>query len=148
MGQSLAVTRCVAKQVGLAGKTEVENAKCDTVVESIEDLASAYLKSIFFVKDPETKAQNIKKFKETDAPLHLGRIERLIKLYGSNGYCVGNTLSWADLYLYEKTDYLLRFDENILKDSPLVLASRKLVESHPKLAKYLASRPPASSNDF
>ena len=144
LGQSMSIARFVARRFGLAGRDEAEQAKADTVVDTIDDLASAYISKVFQVRDPALKEENIKKFKETDIPLHLARIERVIKRYGSDGYCVGNQLSWADLYLYEVSNYVILLDASQLDAAPGVLASRKQVEAHEKLGSYLKSRPEAT----
>lgn len=71
----------------------------------------------------------------------MGNIEKLIKLYGSNGYSVGSALTWADLQIMECALMIQGFDANFLNNYPGILAVRKTVEEHPKVAPYLKSRP-------
>jgi hypothetical protein len=65
----------------------------------------------------------------------------LIKLYGSNGFSVGSALTWADLQIMEITLTIGGIDANFLNSYPGILAVKKSVEEHPKVAPYLKSRP-------
>ena len=136
--QSLAIARYLAKKFGFAGKDELEQAKADAIADSICDFQNDWVKAVFFSADKEAA---IKKFKEVDSPLHLGRIEKLISLYGSNGFAVGGALTWADLYLYDVARAAVALESTALDKFPGVTGSQKSVEANEKLAAYLASRP-------
>ena len=122
----------------MAGKDELEKAKADAVVDTILDLQNAGVDAVFKSADKEAA---IKKFNEEHAPIHLGRIEKLIGLYGSNGFAVGDGLTWADLYLYDVANAALNLNPHALDGFPGVTASQKSVEANEKVAAYLASRP-------
>ncbi len=53
--QSLSIARYVAREVGLAGKTNLEQAQADAVVDTIMELVNAYYANVFKVPDPEEK---------------------------------------------------------------------------------------------
>ena len=139
--QSVSIARFAARKFGLAGKDELEQAKADAVVDTIGDFQNAYYQKVFMIKDEEAKKEAIAKFKAEDVPTHLGRIEKLIGLYGSNGFAVGGALTWADLLLYEVTNHAIAMDAAILDSFAGILASRKSVESDEKVGAYLKSRP-------
>lgn len=68
-------------------------------------------------------------------------MEKLIGLWGSNGYSVGNSLTWADLSIYEYTYGFWKKDASLDDKFPNIRKVRQSVESHPKLSVYLRNRP-------
>ena len=135
--QSLAIARYLAKKFGFAGKDELEQSRVDALVYCIADFQRAWIEEILHSKDKET---TLKKFKEADIPLHVGRIEKLIGLYGSNGFAVGGALTFADLFLYDMAKVAVEIEPSALDNAPGISASLKSVEANEKLAAYLASR--------
>ena len=78
------------------------------------------------------------------APNLLGQVEKLIKLYGSNGYSVGSSLTFADLYIYEvcKCQALPNDPSGKILDAfPLICGVIKTVEGNQKVKNYIDSRP-------
>ena len=136
--QSHAIARLIARKFNLAGKDDIEQAKVDAVVDTVSDIQNLYYSRVFHAEDKEAA---MKKFKEEDAPLHLGKIEKLISLYGSNGYAVGDALTWADLLLYEVSTHIIALQIAALDTLPGIAASRAAVEANEKLGPYLKSRP-------
>ena len=139
--QSLSIARYLARKFDLAGRDELEQAKVDAVVDCIADFQNEGVRAVFSSTDKET---SIKKFKEVDIPLHVGRIEKIIGLYGLSGFAVGGALTWADLYLYDVTKAALALEPSALDNAPGISASLKSVEANEKLAAYLTSRPTTS----
>ncbi|CAF1074587.1 unnamed protein product [Brachionus calyciflorus] len=136
--QSLAFARLVAKRFNLAGSGDLEQAKTDAVVDTVSDLQNAYYSVIFGKED---RKSGIEKFLAEDAISHLEKIEKIITLFSSEGYSVGSSLTWSDLYLFEITSTLLGLNSNLLDKYPRIQAVGKTVESHEKIAAYLKSRP-------
>ena len=137
--QSISIGRFLARKFGLAGKDELEQAKADAIVDSIADSHNAWAKAFFYSPDKEAA---IKKFKEEEVSIYLDRVEKLIGLYGSNGFAVGDALTWADLYLHAFVFTLTRTVDGVTVDHlPGIVASRNAVEANEKVAAYLASRP-------
>jgi glutathione S-transferase len=125
----------------LAGKDNFEQVKVDAVVDTINDLVAAFIKTL---QEPdETKKQELaKKFQTEELPKHLQNLENLRKLYGNNGpFFVGNNLTWADLYFYDVGESLLGANPNGLDNYPSLKQNRAEVEKQPRIAEYLKNRP-------
>ncbi len=57
--QSVAIARYVARETGLAGKSSLEQAQADAIVDCIMELVNAYYANVFKVSDPEEKVSFI-----------------------------------------------------------------------------------------
>jgi glutathione S-transferase len=142
--QSMAIARFVAKQFGLAGRDNLEQAKVDAVVDASIDLAMKFL-PIHFEQDGDKKTVGIAKFVADELPKNLQNFEILAKLYSNGGpFFVGNHLNWCDLEVYDMLDYILQIDENALHHYPWLQNNRQEVEKQPKIAAYLKNRQPTS----
>ncbi|CAF1122850.1 unnamed protein product [Brachionus calyciflorus] len=137
---SLAIARLVAKRFNLAGSDDLEQAKTDAVVDTITDLQNAFY-LVAFKDEPDAL---IAKFIAEDANTHLERIEKIVTLYGTEGYSVGSSLKWSDLHLFDITSTFLALDVNILDKYPRIQAVRRTVESNDKIQAYLKDRPETS----
>ena len=139
--QSNTIGRFLAKQFQLAGKDDLEQAKVDAVVDTINDIV-AILIPIHREQDPVKKQEATKKVIDEQLPKHLENLEVLAKLYGNSGpYFVGNHLSWADLRFHNFADTLLGVDANALDKYPFLKQNRTEVEKQPGIAEYMKNRP-------
>lgn len=68
-------------------------------------------------------------------------IEKLITLYGSNGYSVGNSLTWADLIIYDVTVPLFSKHPNFQANYPKIAQVHQTVSSNERIAEYVRNRP-------
>jgi glutathione S-transferase len=142
--QSLSIARFLAKQFQLAGKDNLEQAKVDAVVDTIQDLLMKTLPHRL-EKDETKKKELVKKFLEEELPKHLQNLEVLGKLYGNGGhFFVGNHLTWADLYFYDLTDTLRTLGGNSLNNHTWLQQNREEVAKQPKIAEYVKNRPESS----
>ena len=140
--QSHSIARFVAKRFNLYGSDDLEQAKTDAVVDTVSDLVVAYWTRIYKVmNDEKGRAEAEKLFLAEDANGHLEKIEKLIKLWGSNGYSVGSSLKWSDLAIFEMTFNMGKLDANLIEKFPAISGVKKSVETHPKLSEYIQSRP-------
>ncbi|XP_035680360.1 glutathione S-transferase 1-like isoform X2 [Branchiostoma floridae] len=137
IGESRAVWRLIAKEVGMAGKTLLEQARADMIVDSIfgdltPDLA-------FFWEEDENKKKELKqKFVEKTLPT-LARFE---KLASAEGYFVGNSMSWADVYFFHFIDVVNKLiPGEHLKGYASLKRVVDNVSSNPGIAKWLKDRP-------
>jgi glutathione S-transferase len=135
--QSISMARFVARRHNLAGSDDLAQAQSDAVVDTVADLQNAYYQKVFMVKTEEAS----QKFFAEDALNHLGKLEKIITLYGSEGFSVGSSLTWADLHLWDVTSILVGTQANILDAFPRVKAVRKSVEANEGVAKWLKARP-------
>jgi glutathione S-transferase len=124
----------------LTGADDIAHTKCDVIVDTLQDIAQAYYQKVFSVPK-EQQPEATKKFFSEDVPKHLANVEKLVGLYGSNGHSVGNSVTWADLYLQDVTHMLHLKDAHVLDKFPHVAKVKQTVESHPKVAAWLKARP-------
>ncbi|CAF3207909.1 unnamed protein product [Rotaria socialis] len=139
--QSKSIARFLAKQFHLAGRDNLEQAKVDAVIDTIDDLIPKLI-SIFFEQD-ETKKEDLrKKYFDEELPKHFQNLDVLLKEFGNGGlFFVGNHLTWADLYFYDLSETLLGMNGNCLDIYPRLKQNREEVEKQPKIAEYLNNRP-------
>ncbi|CAF3845834.1 unnamed protein product [Rotaria sordida] len=139
--QSLSIARFLAKQFQLAGKDNLEQAKVDAVVDTINDLLAKYI-PVRWEQDETKKQELIKKFIAEELPKHLQNLEVLGKLYGNGGpFFVGNHLTWVDLFFYDMATNILQLEANALDNFSWLKQNRAEVEKQPKIAEYLKNRP-------
>ena len=139
--QSRAIGRFLAKQFHLAGRDNLEQAKVDAVVDTINDTLGS-LMSFWIETDEATKAELKKEFLEEELPHTLGSLETLAKQYGNgSSFFVGSQLTWADLLFYNFATMYLELDADVLENFPWLTKNRQEVEHQPKIAQYLKQRP-------
>ena len=142
--QSMSIARFLAKQFGLAGRNNLEQAKIDAVVDTSIDLTMKFL-PIYLEKDEEKKKTGTSQFLTDELPKYLQNFESLAKLYSNDGpFFVSNHLTWCDLEIYDMLDFILRIDATVLDGHPWLQQNRQEVEKQPKIAIYLKNRPKTS----
>merc|ERR1711976_625509 len=92
--QSMAAARFIAREVGLAGNSSLEQAQVDEVIDVIQDLINVWVK-LYFAKDEA----GLKNFADVTLQTALGQLEKKLTARGGQ-YFVGNNLTWADLHVY------------------------------------------------
>ncbi|KAE8746321.1 hypothetical protein FOCC_FOCC006993 [Frankliniella occidentalis] len=114
--QSTAISRYLAKQVGLSGKDDLENLLIDQAAAKV-----AQLKDHF--------------------PFYLNKFEQIVK--ENNGFLVNGKLTWADVFFVAPLNYFKYINKrDFLEGYPLLQELVKKVESTPAIASYIAKRPP------
>lgn len=138
-GQSQAIAGFLAREFGLYGRSNIDGLRimevCNLVVDLIQYMSKANLET-----DEEKKAELGKKLAEEDVPRYLGYFERLLKDNGSRGFFIGNSMSLADLTVYDITDTVLLNSPDALAYYPLIAGMRTKVADHPNVKAYLANR--------
>jgi len=144
--QSKTIGRFLANRFGVAGKTEIEKAQADMVVDCIADVA-APVGPMRFEQDQTRKAELRDKYGKETLPNHIKNLEKLLKENkGGDGYFVGDALTWADVAFIdlctwvESNGFAADFSA-----APKLKALRTKVEAQPKLAEWIKNRP---ANDF
>ena len=130
--QSISIARFFAKRCNLYGSDDVEQAKTDAIVDTVSDLQNAFY---------NRNRSLTNAFLAEEAPAHLEKIEKLISLWGSNGFSVGSSLKWSDLAIWNFTSQLKSIDANVLAKFPGILAVNKSVDSNSKVTEYVKNRP-------
>jgi glutathione S-transferase len=136
--QSLAIARLLAKRFNLAGSDDLEQAKTDAVIDTVNDLQNSYYEKLYYVKEGRAEAE--KKYLSEDGKSHLGKVEKIISLYGSGGFSVGSSLKWSDLFIFDITSIIHGLDEKFLDNYPAIKAVRATVLANAKIAEYVKNR--------
>lgn len=139
--QSCTIARFVAHENNLAGKTNLEMAQADAVVDTLLDLVNFYYANVFKVQDEEEKKKAGAAFLENQAAAGAKNLEKLIGLYGKNGFSVGDSLTWADLMIFDVCSSMFEKVPTFMESFPVLTAVHKSVAANEKVAAYVASRP-------
>merc|ERR1712018_555814 len=130
--QSVACARFIAREVGLAGNTSLEQAQADEVVDVIQDLINAWVK-LYFAKDEA----GLKKFGEETLQTALGQLETKLATRGGQ-YFVGNNLTWADTHVFM---YLGDLPKEAYANYPKLVSLYERVGAVPNIKAWVDSRP-------
>jgi len=147
LGQSRAIERYLARELGLLGRTSLEAAQADAFVEHIMDLRTAFSKVRF--ASPEDKAKEMEAYASGPLPTMLKAIEEVTPEGGAIVPGAGITL--ADLFVYNFATQFMGprpghlFDEETgllkaLSECPKLSAVAKNVGQNEKIAAYVANR--------
>ncbi|VDP05095.1 unnamed protein product [Heligmosomoides polygyrus] len=117
LAQSFAIVRFLARKFGLAGKTAFDEALVDSMADQIKDFIT-----------------EIRPFAKVALGFEKGDLVR---------YLVGDSLTWADLYLAEFAEMEKKVP-TLYEGFPEVKAHSDKVRSTPALKKWLATRPQTS----
>ena len=130
IAQSMAIARFLAKEVGLAGRNNLEAAQVDEIVDAVNDIFQARLNAIFSNDDSQ-----MKKYETETLPAGLTNIERILQSRGGQ-FMVGNALSWADLRLFDFCHGLSCLDQ-----FPGIKNLTERVSNIPNIKNWVDSRP-------
>merc|ERR1712241_1093644 len=130
VAQSMAIARFLAKEVGLAGRNNLEAAQVDEIVDAVNDIFQAGLNAIFSNDDSQ-----MKKYETETLPAGLTNIEKILQSRGRQ-FMVGNALSWADLRLFDFCHGLSCLDQ-----FPGIKNLTERVSNIPNIKKWVDSRP-------
>eukprot|EP00091_Calanus_sinicus_P025019 TRINITY_DN9304_c0_g1_i1.p1 TRINITY_DN9304_c0_g1~~TRINITY_DN9304_c0_g1_i1.p1 ORF type:complete len:203 (-),score=76.24 TRINITY_DN9304_c0_g1_i1:55-663(-) len=131
--QSMACARFVAKEIGVAGRTNMERAQVDEIVDCIQDLINKGA-TLFFAKDEE----GLKNHMTVTIPTALGQLEKRMDARGGQ-FMVGNSFTFADLHLFAYVSELP--DKSILDGFPKIKNLTGRVGNLPNIKAWVESRP-------
>merc|ERR1711970_265433 len=134
--QSMACARFIAREVGLAGNTNLESAQVDEIIDVIQDLINAGVK-LFFAKDEA----GLKKHAEVTVPTALRQLGTKLTSRGGQ-YFVGNNFTWADLHTFMYISDLP--DKSGLKSFPKLANLVERVGNIPNIKHWVETRPVTS----
>ncbi|XP_003703954.2 uncharacterized protein LOC100881165 [Megachile rotundata] len=136
--QSVAISRYLAKQFGLAGKNDWEALEIDSTVDTIHDLR-AKIGAYHYEPNEQAKAEKLKIAQEL-VPYYLERLDAQVKKNG--GYFVGGALTWADLTFVALLDYLnFMMGHNIIEKYDNLKQLQEKVLAIPKIKSWVDKRP-------
>lgn len=138
--QSNACARYLARKLNLAGKTDLDQARADMLVDCFDDATKPIL-SFFMEKDEAKKAEGKKKFAEEQLPASLALLEGLLAANGGN-FFVGTDLTWADIAFVNFVEWTAMGGAvNPLAKFPKLTALNDKVRKLPKIAAWIEKRP-------
>lgn len=140
---SVVIERFLAERFGLAGSNDIENAEIAGIVDVVQDFFwKCWMKTFYFEKNKEKKAQLQKKLAEEDIPKYWGIIEGFCKKNDSaEGWVYGNKPTYADLTIFNILPYILQESPTFMDDFPHVAKLKAAVEALPNIAAWLKKRP-------
>ena len=97
LAQSNTIARFLARRFNLAGKTDIEQARAEMIIDHFSDLHTLF-KQAYYEANKQLKAEKTKKFSEEDLPLCILFLEKLLEHQNSQ-YLVGNELTGAYAYV-------------------------------------------------
>lgn len=142
LSQSNSCARYLARKFNLAGKTELDQAKADMLVDCYED-ATKPIMAFFMEKDAAKKAEASKKYVEEQLPASLALLEGLLVANGGGDkFFVGTELTWADIAFMNFVQWTAMGGAvNPLAKFPKLAALDERVKKLPKIAAWIEKRP-------
>lgn len=139
LSQSKTIGRFLAKEFGIAGKTNLEQAKADMIVDCVTDIEIARYKW-YWDPDPTSKENGRRAFEKDTLPKFLNQMLNIFQ-QGKGTFMVGAELTWADIAVAGFLD-LCMLEVNVDKDKfkPLIDLMENVFEI-PNVKSYLATRP-------
>lgn len=140
--QSKTIGRFLANRFGLAGKTDIEKALADMVVDCIDDTITPS-GTIRRETDKAKQAELREAYTKKTLPENIAKLEKLLtQNKGGDGYFVGDSMTWADILWMDMHTWLVSNGlEPDLSSAPKLKALKERVEQHPKIAEWIKTRP-------
>ncbi|RCN48922.1 glutathione S-transferase protein [Ancylostoma caninum] len=145
LAQSFAIVRFLARKFGFAGKCPYEEALVDSIADQYKDFITE-IRPFITVAMGFAQGDSEKLTKEVLLPARtkfFGFVTKFLK-ENKSGYLVGNSLTYADLYLAESSAEFAKKIPSIYDGFPEVKAHAQKVRSNPALKKWLETRPETS----
>ncbi|XP_052086424.1 S-crystallin SL11-like isoform X4 [Mytilus californianus] len=144
INQTGAIARYLAREFGLYGSNNMENTKCDIIIDTVFDVLNAMIK-LHFEKDEAKKEELGKKFSSEVLPQFFTYLCKLLKENGGK-YLLGSKLTVADMAAFDMIDKLKcnpQMGEGVYKDFAEVKKFYESVKTNANVQKYLEKRPAA-----
>ncbi|KAK2169379.1 hypothetical protein LSH36_10g02007 [Paralvinella palmiformis] len=142
--QSMDICRFLANKYGYNGDTLEEKAIVDMIVDHCEDMVTNVVK-IFLERDnPERRQEMHTKYEKEELPVFLNNFEKLLeKNNSSNGWFVGDKMTWADLaVVHHTTDWMTMVKVTVpWDDYPLLNSLKEKVQALPQLQRWFKEMP-------
>lgn len=139
INQSLAISRYLAKKVGLVGKNDLEDLEIDAIADTQNDLRLKFTQ-FFLEKDENQKAKYKDALVNEILPFYLEKFEKLVKENG--GHFFGGKLTWADFNFVGFLDtWKYGIGQDIIEGYPNLIKLRETVENLPAIKQWIRKRP-------
>ncbi|EFA76996.1 hypothetical protein PPL_09748 [Heterostelium album PN500] len=135
LSQSIAIETYLANKYNLNGSNQIDQVKILSYALSCGDLFQAYFTSKYAGEAGMTK------FRSELAPRTIKCWEKIISENGGK-HTYGNTLTWADISIFNALDYIYYMKEqSILEPFPACRQFHQQILELPQLSAYFKSRP-------
>lgn len=151
IGQSRAIERFLAKQLGLMGSDAIQEAQIDCIAEHCRDVRDSAQRKGFSAfarnKTEEEKAVARKEWFEQDLPAMLKKIEKAVQMTSEkSGYAMGMADSYADVCIFSLLrDCTMQMDQEetieAAKECTLLLSIADRMAQEEGVAKWINERP-------
>jgi prostaglandin-H2 D-isomerase / glutathione transferase len=91
LAQSNTIARFLARRFNLAGKTDIEQARAEMILDYFTDLHSLFQQA-YYVDNEQVKLEKMKIFSQEQFPHHISLLEKLLEQQNSQ-YLVGDELT-------------------------------------------------------
>ncbi|CAG9812050.1 unnamed protein product [Chironomus riparius] len=137
--QSIAISRFLATNYGLAGKDAFESMEIDSVVDTFNDMRIKITQA--FLAPEAEKEEAMKKVLEESVPLYLMKLNSLAEENG--GYLACNRLTWADIYVAAMSGLItfISKGQDLFETYPAIKKVIENVEANENIKKWIAERP-------
>jgi glutathione S-transferase len=143
------ICRYLAREFGFSGKNNLEQAKCDSIAQMCMLLIDTYYRLVFNVESVDQKKLGLKQFEDEEMEKAAQTIECLIEMHSGasksqeSQYCVGGSLSYADLFVYEMVATYFPRDKNyksFFERFPRIYRVHANVEKDKLVSSYIKNR--------
>lgn len=140
LAQSVTILRFLARRLGYTGgSSDLEQAITDQYADLTTDLVTELTK-VHFEKDEAKKAELATKLANETLPAQLALFEK--RLGENKGFLSGNSLSYADFYLFTTLEWLDEEKRNgVFQKFPNIKALDNQIRNRPRIKAYLQTRP-------
>jgi glutathione S-transferase len=140
LAQSVTMARYVARKFNLAGKTPLEEAYVDEIIDAIGDL-KAGLRPLFYEPDEAKKEEGRKTFVSTTGTPFLDKITDMKKNNGGK-WLVGTSFTWADICVALMIEmFELHINPEGMKSYGVLHQLKEDVNSQPGIKEWIIKRP-------
>jgi len=140
ISQSMAIARFLANEFGLAGKTNLEKARADMIVDCVGDMAAGF---VAIIHAPEgQKDARIAKLLNEIIPNGRPVLEKFL----TDKFFVGNEITWADLMFFSFFDTIRmqHGDEKAFGSCTKLKNHMDLIQDLPRIKRWIEKRPVTS----
>ncbi|GAV07512.1 hypothetical protein RvY_17338 [Ramazzottius varieornatus] len=144
LGQTYAILRYLAKQYGLSGQDDWENAQIDAVAEYIRDAGQGYAAYAYarMSQDEGAMKKAGDEYANVTIQPFLAKLERLLQdNKAGHDFLVGSKPSWADILLTTQVDRALKLKADLLQSYPLLKAHTDRIHNLKGIKEWIAKHP-------